>query len=89
MSYASWHVGMKVVCVIANTATLQKGAVYTIRALDSEFVYLEEPSTFGVGGPDLAGYLYVRFRPVQKRPTDISVFTAMLHGEHAPEQVTA
>jgi hypothetical protein len=94
MSYASWHVGMKVVCVDAkprdtNSAWFGdapiEGKVYTISRLflDDEgepvcaFEELERcPDAVREG---CVGYGCWRFRPVQPRKTDISIFTTMLH----------
>lgn len=91
MSYLDWHVGMKVVCVdarIKNTfvARLTENETYTIRAM---FV----SPTSGKIGVRLVGiangihrsgiergYRASRFRPLVTRKTDISIFTAMLHG---------
>lgn len=79
-NYTSWHVGMKVVCVDNGGAgsLLAVGEVYTIRSLEPRFVTLAEDSTWSeINGAD-SGWYYSRFRPVQTRQTDISVFTAML-----------
>lgn len=86
MSYRDWHVGMKVVCVDARGCgpRLVVGGIYTVRAMDAEWVYFEEPSTFGIYGPNMAGYRYRRFRPVQERKSDISIFTAMLDKPKVP-----
>ena len=80
MSHLNWHFGMKVVCVDARGAgrCLRKGEVYTLRWLEPEFVGLEEPSTWSDEAGAEAGWFYSRFRPAQRRKTDISVFTAML-----------
>jgi hypothetical protein len=86
MSYASWHVGMEVVCIKREPWVLvdgplearplpQYGEICTIAGLDVHqdqfFVALTE---YG-GGYFLAQY----FRPVQKRKADISIFTALLN----------
>lgn len=96
--YTSWHVGMKVVCVddqwhdptAFGPCPLVAGVIYTVARI--------QPAT-GLyrGGCDHIcvqvaeinwerGFAAPRFRPVQKRKTDISIFTAMLHDkkEHAP-----
>lgn len=92
MAYLDWHVGMKVVCVDAvlpgkHHKPLLKGSVYTIRS------FWVHPTTGAIGitlmeivndihpGYQMErGYAPRRFRPVETRKTDISVFTAMLHG---------
>lgn len=81
MSYRDWHVGMKVVCVDARGASrlLRANEIYTIRFLEPEFVGLEEPSTWSDEAGAEAGWFKWRFRPVQPRQTDISMFTAMLN----------
>lgn len=82
-SYLNWHVGMKVVCVDASGASqLEKNRVYEIQAMQVAFgsVYI---GLVGVKNGNYscgAGWLARRFRPVQIRKTDISIFTAMLHG---------
>jgi hypothetical protein len=85
MSYLNWHVGMKVVCVNADGVSgtmLVVGSVYTVRALDENFVSLEEPSTWGDYGKNESGWYYYRFRPVQPRKTSIEVFTRILRNPH-------
>ncbi|CAH2399154.1 hypothetical protein [Mesorhizobium ventifaucium] len=85
MSYRDWHAGMKVVCVDNRGCQilLQVGAIYTVRALDAEWVYLAELSTISEC-PDSSGYLPRRFRPAQPRKADISIFTAMLIDQKVP-----
>lgn len=100
MSYLDWHVGMKVVCVDSDSGPgvwdeceqPVIGEVYTIRSIitDDEgwvIVHLDEiqrtERSVGRWGP-LAGYAAYRFRPVQTRKTDISIFTAML--DRVPSQ---
>ena len=82
MSYRDWHVGMKVVCVDASgwEHRLQQGAVYTLSAIGSAFggLYIGLVETPSETGP-LHWYAR-RFRPVQPRKTDISIFEAMLTG---------
>lgn len=87
MSHLDWYVGMKVVCVDAEHGgrpLLRKGRIYTIRHLEPEFVGLQEPSTWSDEAGAEAGWFYSRFRPVQRRKTDISVFTAMLSKPKVP-----
>lgn len=96
MSYNDWYVGMKVVCVdgsahsyIRDAISPRKGGVYTIRNLEAnprtgrlnvqlcEIVNPEVEARDGCGEPYFGAS---RFRPVQTRKTDISIFTAMLQG---------
>jgi hypothetical protein len=82
--YTSWHVGMKVVCVCADCVPgLKSGAVYTIRKIgrDEELIHLYGDVDIWLvetARPGGNGYGVNRFRPVQTRKTDISMFTAML-----------
>jgi hypothetical protein len=86
--YTSWHVGMKVVCVDDNRAPhLIAGEVYTVAKLfrgpvhSVRYGWLEDAIGVGLVEFDTGADLFDarRFRPVQKRKTDISIFTAMLH----------
>lgn len=97
MSYLDWHVGMKVVCVSADSGSRHKpifeGRVYTIRrvwphpltreigVLLQEVVNEIHPS-YGIE----RGYRAKRFRPVQTRKTNIAIFTAMLDGAKERER---
>ena len=83
-NYTSWIVGMRVECVDARGAgpLLSVGAIYTIRALEPEFVTFEEPSTWTERGVQTSGWLYRRFRPVVTRKSDISVFQSILSNPH-------
>lgn len=58
------------------------GQVYTIRAfVDDDAVFLEEvrnPVREFLHGVSEGSFYCWRFRPVQERKTDISIFTAML-----------
>jgi hypothetical protein len=91
--YTSWHVGMKVVCVddewrdfsVVNfPCPLVAGAVYTIRSIQlTDGIYYGSRKLLTVclnevRNPYEAGFAAPRFRPVQTRKTDISIFTAML-----------
>jgi hypothetical protein len=87
MSYLDWHVGMKVVCVNSEgSQSLVKGCVYTIAAFDTEpgFSRTCGPTEFGIeleeANPNKhhASFHPARFRPVETKKTDISIFTAML-----------
>jgi hypothetical protein len=89
-----FHVGQKVVCVDAtpnpgwSVGTLQKGAVYTIRWIG----FYAHPLHHGIhvrlqeiirpcgddSGKKDTPYRVGRFRPLDERKTDISIFTAML-----------
>lgn len=109
--YTSWHVGMKVVCVVdpdklgrnmkrfRGAHFPQVGGIYTVREIralsDRVILLLAEISNQHIAGQkhsdgsyshDEPGFNIKYFRPVQKRKTDISIFTAMLHDkkEHAP-----
>lgn len=90
-SYLNWHVGMKVVCVSKNKGLRHKpiyeGRVYTIRKVWSH----PKTGEIGVLLQEVVneihpiykmerGYGARRFRPLVTRKTDISIFTAMLHG---------
>ena len=92
MIYRDWHVGMKVVCVkrgewsggsLAECVPAY-GEVYTVRTMEDTpeglFLRLHElsnPECFGTEPQFWA----VRFRPVETRKTDISIFTSMLSPE--------
>lgn len=92
MSYLDWHVGMKVVSLCdrahrsAPSFSIKRGAVYTIRNIytcpvaDEVGVLLAEMvlPEFLTGVE--FGWRISRFRPVQTRKTDISIFEAMLTG---------
>jgi hypothetical protein len=87
MTYRDWHVGMKVVCVDNSTweHRLKLNGVYTIAAIDTahfdDRLYIglvETPSK------NILQWLASRFRPVQPRKTDISVFTRMLNKDKVP-----
>lgn len=91
-SYAGWHVGMQVVCVIglhqwgqegvSHIQPPEEGRIYTINYIEPDgsriFIGLDGYS------PDV-GFEARVFRPVQTRSTDISIFTEMLHRERIPE----
>jgi hypothetical protein len=99
MSYRHWHVGMKVVCVDATpvspaSAKLQRNNVYTISAIQAG-LFLDRPDgdtwLEGVGiklvevPTDHHQWFHPqRFRPVQERKTDISIFTSMLTKPKVP-----
>lgn len=91
--YTSWHVGMKVVCLPRRggrwscvnshprapfTLLPETGRVYEIAELcfdeEEQLLYI---TLVGLD-PD-ALFEAPAFRPVQKRKTDISVFTALLN----------
>ena len=96
MSYLDWHVGMKVVCVIGgghrwheDMESLAEGGVYTIRGMNINpatgnlNVLVDEirnPARQCAEGFGEPYYGARRFRPVQTRKTDISIFEAMLTG---------
>ncbi len=113
-SYAHWHVGMKVVCVVSqedidrSQSYAAPGSVYpisngtyTIREIRDDFKWrrgdhhivllLQEIDNRHLIGLRVGTqYCYVEpgfpitgFRPVQTRKTDISIFTAMLQGDHS------
>lgn len=84
----TFRVGQKVVCVDAKDSELVLGKVYTIehiryhvcrwrgRTGDWAAVQLfEARAEF-----PFFGFCSERFKPIEKRQTDISVFTAMLTG---------
>lgn len=91
--YTHWFVGMKVVCVgriiCANgiEAYPVNGQVYTIRTItaydEGVFIRLKEivnPVLSYANGVEECDFHVEGFRPLQQRPTDISIFTAMLTG---------
>lgn len=86
MNYRAWHVGMKLVCVNndGQHQHLRLDAVYTIAAIGKAFGRLYVGLVEVPGAGPFNWYAY-RFRPVQPRKTDISVFTAML----SPQKVSA
>lgn len=96
--YTSWHVGMKVVCVADDWEQVGgperlpiKGEVYTIRSIapgpDGIYVMLveivNEPMHYRQGLCEMDFHADA-FRPVQRRVTDISIFTAMLNKQTEP-----
>lgn len=91
---ACWHVGMKVVCIrewdhTPGNACPQVGAVYTIRAIEVcdegtgdlflQFHEIINPQCWWPNGYGELSFWEGGFRPVVKRKTDISIFTAMLN----------
>lgn len=98
--YTHWHVGMKVVCVndgggLPEFHGLTNGVVYTIREIgvapswhvDSgtpviKLVEIRRPVPRSE--PEEIGYRITRFRKVQPRKTDISIFTRFLNDADAP-----
>lgn len=85
----SFNPGQRVVCIDADGAPqLKVKAIYTIKDVIGPcsqrwrgqiihrgfaiFLYEAEPMS------DYVGFAAERFRPIQERQTDISVFTAML-----------
>jgi hypothetical protein len=98
MSYLDWHVGMDVVFVgcegfHVTGQPLEVGRVYTIagmhmsgkgdrvRGADGDIYLLMEDALY-INLGDRPWYHARAFRPVQKRKTDISIFTAMLNDQH-------
>jgi hypothetical protein len=84
MSYRDWYVGMKVVCVdnSEQEENLAVGRVYTIAAITVGFlgkVYVALAEF-----PETCLWWPKRFRPVEPRKTDISIFTAMLTTPKVP-----
>lgn len=88
----AFYVGQKVVCVDASatlngaSVPLREGSIYTVSGLDADgppsqlALYLQEIGKTEV----LTGMFYAhRFRPVVERPTDISIFKAMLNPKTA------
>lgn len=69
---------------------LIKGRTYTIRSLCRSHItgaicvrLVEIVRPLGTGDPDEGGFNALRFRKVQPRKTDISVFTKMLNDARA------
>ncbi|MRX31892.1 hypothetical protein [Aminobacter sp. MDW-2] len=93
-NYTSWHVGMRVVCRDNRDfeCWLNVDDIYTIKSIGMGMgAYKGRYTTHvvvvlaEVDNPDDAffpmetpGFCAARFRPVQTRKTDISVFTSML-----------
>lgn len=92
-SYTDWHVGMKVVCVDASPSQvphqLEERKIYVLQQIQhSAFVdcRLGRSGVIDAVGVKVAGaglrdrdwFGANRFRPVQTRQTDISIFQAML-----------
>lgn len=91
--YTSWKVGDQIVCVDASPThvyghtDLVAGAVYTIRRMGID-KYYQRPCVWLVevvrsveNGCEKWGEIglnIARFRPIQKRQTDISCFKAIL-----------
>jgi len=82
--YTRWHVGMKVVCVDASPADdggpsmLVENFIYTITQVwmcEGHVAVLIDSKRPRDG---FEGWHAHRFRPVQPRSTDISMFTSML-----------
>jgi len=98
MSYTSWHVGMKVVCIkdsgwdflpLSGEVYPQFGECYTIRELLVDggdiclrLAEIENPRHSGKNRSEECAFIASRFRPVQKRITDISIFTRLLTDPH-------
>lgn len=82
-TYRDWHVGMKLVCVDASgwMNRLVPRKIYTLSAIGEAFghIYVGLEETPNKDGNKLH-WRASRFRPVQPRKTDISVFTAILKG---------
>lgn len=81
MSAHLFKAGDPVVCVNASgfEHKLTVGKVYIVHSTSPYWVRLTDPKTWGLGGQATAGWDLFRFRPVQKRATDISIFTALLN----------
>lgn len=94
MSYLNWHVGMKVVSLCDHTHkgvssfSIKRGAIYTIRNIYTCPVANE----VGVSLAEMVmpefrdgvefGWRITRFRPLQKRTTNISIFNRILLNPH-------
>lgn len=84
----TFRVGQKVVCVDAKGSELVLGKVYTIlhiryhvcrwRGQTGDWAALKLHEVRAE--PQFYGFCSERFKPIEKRQTDISVFTAMLTG---------
>lgn len=102
--FTSWYVGMKVVCVDGKSrpgykysVLPEQGAVYTVRSI-STHIWANKLAGVGVRLTEIlrpgsdTPWFAERFRPIQTRKTDISVFTDILRKaereiEDAPMQV--
>lgn len=78
-----WHVGMKVVCVNDINSVrppthsgLLKNRIYTIRNFEPPPPFLDKAQLRVEESKGV--YFCDRFRPVQPRKTDISIFTSLL-----------
>ena len=94
MSYRDWHVGMEIVAVRDGArhwpeevrSFIVAGRAYRIAGINPSDSFEDDFPIYVVleGGPiedgEVAEFECRGFRPVQKRNTDISVFTAMLTG---------
>lgn len=93
MSYAGWYAGMKIVCISdkyrpssapsEGDAIPRKGQVYTIRGFHRSgniwLVEIVNRRRLWVSGRHEYAFHPSRFRPVQHRKTDISMFQALLN----------
>lgn len=92
MSYRDWHVGMKVVCIDDELCpTIERGRIYTLtsifpanglpdalgRVCNYACTLEEADAVHGLGAFN-AG----RFRPIETRATDISIFKCLLTNPH-------
>lgn len=84
----TFHVGQEVVCVsvpLNNYIGLKKGAIYRITG--KGFSNFSGAPCVTIEGSGKQFYFANRFRPVEKRKTDISIFTAMLNPQKTKEPV--
>ncbi len=92
-NYLRWHEGMKVVCVDASHPGIRgwplvENRIYEIAALFLRDAYyhgrpigsapLVELRGVANPGKGVDGFLASRFRPLQKRATDITLFKRLL-----------
>lgn len=83
MSHINWKIGDKLVCIDSSgwTERLIEGQIYTISAIGigvNSHLYVGLEETPNARSVDGLHWRARRFRPVQKRSTDISIFTDML-----------
>lgn len=87
-----FHIGQEVICVDASGSGtpphLVEGAKYTISRIGfckgNVLVDVAEAIPMPVAGTNPSWFPH-RFRPIQRRQTDISVFHAILRKHKAPE----
>ena len=76
----TFHIGQRVICIEGCLGwNLATSGIYTITGIEYPYVGVAE----AIPGPSPCGWYATRFRPIQERKTDISLFTKMLDREPA------